>query len=541
MDYVLDRRRFLKVAGLSAGAAFLNGGGILSETCQKNFSRPNIVLIMADDMGYSDIGCYGGEIETPNLDKLASNGLRFTQFYNTARCCPTRASLMTGLYPHQAGMGGMVAGKPDPKRSPSYQGYLNDKCVTLAEVLKEAGYTTLMSGKWHVGEFRPHWPIDRGFDKYFGLISGGSNYFDITKAKAKGVVRKMAIDDKPYTPPKEGFYTTDAFTNYAVKLLDKNGRDQKPFFVYVAYTAPHWPLHALPEDIAKYKGKYMVGWDTLRKQRYERMVKMGLIDKDWPLTPRDKKAKSWKDLDDDKKKEMDLKMAVYAAQIDRMDQGIGRILDKLREIDKEKNTLVLFLSDNGGCAEGGIWGFDNRNNGLPPGGVDSYMSYGLSWANASNTPFREYKHWVHEGGVATPLIAHWPGRIKDRNAIRHQVGHVIDVMATFVEIAGAKYPASYKGNDIWPLEGKSLVGAFDNRCIKREAVYFEHEANCAIRKGRWKLVRKHNCKWELYDIEADRTETNNMAEKNPGRVKELAVMWQDWSKRCNVLPLGGRG
>ncbi|MHC4753166.1 MAG: arylsulfatase, partial [Planctomycetota bacterium] len=468
---------------------------------------------------------------TPNLDRLAAGGLRFTQFYNAARCCPTRASLLTGLYPHQAGVGHMVGNKGYP----AYQGFLNEHCVTIAEALKLGGYRTLMSGKWHVGEDRPHWPIDRGFDKFFGLISGGGNYFDITKAKAKGVKRKMAIDDKPYMPPKQGFYMTDAFSENAVKFVEKYGRSKEPFFLYLAYTAPHWPLHAWPEDIAKYKGKYRKGWDKLRRERYERMIEMGIIDKQWNMSPRDTATWPWSDEKD--KELLDLKMAVYAAQIERMDSGIGRVLDKIEEIGARENTLVLFLSDNGGCAEGGPVGFDNRKNGLPPGGVDSYMSYGLSWANASNTPFRRYKHWVHEGGIATPLIAYWPAVIKNGGSLTNQPGHVIDVMATCIDIAGIESPQTHKGNELIPLEGKSLRAIFEGKKRQgHEAIYWEHEGNRAVRQGKWKLVSAHGKPWELYDLEADRTELNNLADKYPQKLEQLKTMYQSWAKRCGVLP-----
>ncbi len=529
----LTRRGFLKAIG--AGGALLSLQGCLSadglSADKTPGGRPNIVLIMADDMGFSDIGCYGSEINTPNLDSLAAGGLRFTQFYNAARCCPTRASLLTGLYPHQAGIGHMVGNKGYP----AYQGYLNNRCVTIAEALKLGGYRTLMSGKWHVGEDRPHWPTDRGFDKYFGLISGGANYFDITKAKAKGVKRRMAADDQPYTPPKEGFYITDAFSNNAVKFIDTYGRNDKPFFLYLPYTAPHWPLHAWPEDIARYKGKYKEGWDKLRRQRHARMVEMGLISEKWKMSPRDTDARLWADVKD--KELLDLKMAVYAAQIERMDHGIGKVLARLKEIGAWDNTLILFLADNGGCAEGGPVGFDNRKNGLPPGGVDSYMSYGLSWANASNTPFRRYKHWVHEGGIATPLIAHWPAVIKKGGLLTHQPGHIIDIMATCLDAAGIEYPRRHKGSILIPLEGKSLLPIFEGkRREAHEAIYWEHEGNRAVRQGKWKLVAIHGKPWELYDLQADRTELNNLADELPDKVEQLATMYQRWAKRCNVLP-----
>lgn len=357
----------------------MGGGAAATLASAAAARRPNIILIMADDMGFSDLGCYGSEISTPNLDGLAARGVRFTQFYNTARCCPTRAALLTGLYNHQAGIGHMV----NDRGFPAYQGYLNDRCVTIAEALRPAGYRTMMSGKWHVGEDRPHWPIDRGFERCFSLISGATNYFRLEKG------RQMALDDQPYTPPAEGFYITDAIADHAVKYIGEYGRRPEPFFLYLAFTAPHWPLHALPEEIARYRGRYMKGWDALRKERHARQIQMGIVDKRWPLTPRDPAAPAWEDVSD---KEMrDLKMAVYAAQIDRMDQGVGRVLAKLREVGAEENTLVMFLADNGGCAEE----VDRGKPGVPPGGADSFMSYGLPWANASNTPFRLYKHWVH--------------------------------------------------------------------------------------------------------------------------------------------------
>ncbi|MBN1344260.1 MAG: arylsulfatase [Phycisphaerae bacterium] len=489
--------------------------------------RPNIILIMADDMGFSDIGCYGGEIQTPNLDRLAAGGMRFTQFYNTARCCPTRAALLTGLYSHQAGVGHMVGdyGKP------GYRGFLSDRCVTIGEALRPAGYTTLITGKWHVGEDRPHWPCDRGFDRYFGLISGGTNYWRLDPG------RKMAIDNTPFTPG-DGFYITDAFTDYAVKFIGQYARGDKPFFLYVPYTAPHWPLHAWPEDIAKYKGKYMLGWDGLRRQRHKRMIEMGIVDARWGLTPRDTQAKPWSEIED--KPSWDLRMAVYAAQIDRLDQNVGRIMAKLREMKIEDSTLVMFLADNGGCAER----IDRGKKGVPPGPPDSFLSYNLPWANASNTPFRLYKHWVHEGGISTPLIAYWPKVIKPGQKT-DQPGHVIDLMATCVDVAGAKYPAEFNGKPITPLEGKSLVPIFRGEQRKgHEAIFWEHEGNRAVRQGKWKLVSRfagtrgkgRPGKWELYDMEADRTELKDLAENQPEKVNEMVALYDAWAKRSLVEP-----
>lgn len=489
--------------------------------------RPNIILIMADDMGYSDIGCFGSEINTPNLDKLASQGIRFTQFYNAARCCPTRAALLTGLYPHQAGVGHMT----ENRGHPSYQGYLNDHCVTIGEVLRTAGYRTYISGKWHVGDDRPHWPIDRGFDRSYSLVYGGSNYFRLEwpgRRRDFPIKPKLVRDDK-VIQPEENWYATDAITKSAVDFL-KEHDPKKPFFLYVPYTAPHWPLHAWPKDVAKYRGKYLTGWDALRKQRHKRLIDMGLVDPRWSLSPRDQEVPPWEEAKD--KETWDLKMAVYAAQIDSMDQGIGKILAQVKALDAEENTLVLFLSDNGGCAEIIDWG----QPGAPAGDKDSFMSYGIGWANASNTPFRRYKHWVHEGGIATPLIAYWPATIK-KPAVTSQPGHIIDFMATFVEAAGTQYPKSHMGRDIIPLEGKSLLPIFQGK--KRaghEELFWEHEGNRAVLQGKWKLVALHRGEWELYDMETDRTELNNIAAKHPAKVKELAEKYERWAKRCGVLP-----
>ncbi len=483
--------------------------------------KPNIILMMADDMGFSDIGCYGSEIATPNLDRLAQGGLRFTQFCNNARCCPTRASLLTGLYAHQAGIGHMV----NDRGRPAYQGYLNDQCVTIGEVLREGGYTTLMTGKWHVGEKKPHWPKDRGFDRYFGLVSGSSNFYRVNQA------RPLVDEDKPIIPKDDSFYLTDLFTDHAVKFLDQNGRRPKPFLLYTAFTSPHWPLHALPEDIAKYRGKYKIGWDELRKRRHARMIELGVVDKRWPITDRESDVPPWDQVKD--KDNQDLLMAVYAAQIDRMDQNIGRILDKVKELGQEQNTLILFLADNGGCAEV----IDRGKHGVPAGGPDSFLSYGPPWANASNTPFRRYKHWVHEGGIATPLIAHWPQGIKDGGKITHQPGHLMDIMATCLDAGGTPYPRTFKNRPITPLEGRSLLPVFQGR-KRAEHPYlcWEHEGNRAVRQGKWKLVAQFKGPWELYDLQADRTETRDLAKANPARVKALTKIYDSWAQRCGVLP-----
>jgi arylsulfatase len=524
----MNRRDFMRILGAGAVGALgaphlLDMRAAGAAEAGAGAKRPNIVLIMADDMGFSDIGCYGGEIRTPTIDRLAARGIRFTQFYNTARCCPTRASLLTGLYPHQAGIGHMVG----DEGTPAYQGYLNDRCVTIAEALRPAGYRTLMCGKWHVGEKRPHWPCDRGFDHYYGLISGASNYWRLEAGQ------EMARDNESIQPEGEKFYMTDAFTDNALGFLDKFGREEKPFFLYLAYTCPHWPLHAWPEDIAKYKGKYMMGWDALRLERRRRQVQTGIVQERWPLTPRDPAAQPWDDVKD--KDAADLRMAVYAAQIDRMDQNIGRLVRKLEELGALDNTLILFLADNGGCAEA----VNRGKEGVPPGPADSFMSYGLPWANASNTPFRLYKHWVHEGGIATPLVAHWPARIKQGGAITPQVGHLVDLMATCCDVAGAEYPKTREGRDITPLEGRSLAPVFDGR--QREphhAIFWEHEGNRAVRQGKWKLVSRSPGAWELYDMEADRTELTDLAAREPDRMRDMVAAYDAWAAKVGVRPRG---
>jgi arylsulfatase len=502
---------------------------------QTEEERPNIVLILADDMGFSDLGCYGSEISTPNINGLAKKGMRFSSFYNAARCCPTRASLLTGLYPHQAGVGAMVAKDPAEAEPGPYQGFLNSNCVTLAEVLKSAGYNTFMSGKWHVGEEHPHWPMDRGFDDYYGLISGGANYFDITKTKAPGVKRHFAKGNEEYMPPTEDWYITDAISDNAVSMLDKYGKKENPFFLYLSYTAPHWPLHAWPEDIEKYRDAYEKGWDLKRIERYVRQQQLNLFGKGFGISPRDPIIPDWASLSDEKKDEMELKMAVYAAQVDCMDRGIGKVITKIKELDRFDNTLIMFLSDNGGCAEGGIFGHDFWQNGVPPGGKDGYHSYGLAWANYSNTPFRKYKQYTHEGGILTPFIACWPAVIKDKGLITHQPAHVMDIMPTCCEISGATYPENYKGNKIAPVEGKSLKLIFEGQIRPPyEILCWEHLGSVGIRKGIWKLVASRNEKWELYDINKDRIEMVNLIEENPDKAEELHEDWIDWAKRCGV-------
>ena len=512
--------------------------------------RPNILLIMNDDMGYSDIGCYGGEVQTPNLDRLAADGVRFTQFYNTARCCPTRASILTGLHPHQASVGHMVGDLDED----GYRGDLNNRCVTIAEALGSAGYSTYMSGKWHVTRHtdadgpKHSWPRQRGFDRFFGIITGAANYYQPLT---------LTLENDPVdleTLPAD-FFLTDAISDCAVDYLNEHAGREEPFFLYAAYTAPHWPLHAHEDDIAKYAGRFDAGWDQLREERLERMRDLGLLDRAWPLTPRDPSQPSWIEAED--KAWQARRMEVYAAQIDRMDQGIGRILNTLEVNGQLQNTLILFLADNGACAEeidfaswaergGFLAGTTHTRKGEPvrfnnepdimPGAEDTYQSYGVPWANLSNTPFREYKHWVHEGGIATPLIAHWPAGIDAHDVLRHQPGQLTDIMATCLDVAATAYPETFGGNAIAPLEGTSLAPLFNGHENGKEALVWEHEGNRAVRKGNWKLVCKYPSDWELYDIVANRTETDNVAGKYPEVVAELEAIYDAWAARCDVKP-----
>jgi len=499
-------------------------------------SRPNILLILADDMGYSDLGCFGSEIKTPNLDRLASEGVQMTRFYNASRCCPSRASLLTGLYQHQAGVGDMV----NNLGTPAYEGYINHTSVTLAEALKENGYNTYLSGKWHVGEAPENWPFSRGFDHAFGLIGGASSYFKLIAYRKNQAPARMALDDKPWSPPDTGFYMTNAIGDYAVKFLDEEAVKPQPFFMYLAFTAPHWPLHALPQDIVKYKGKYMQGWEILRKQRFERMKELGILDKFAALSQVDKDSPNWDTLSTSDKEMWDLRMAVYAAMVDRLDQNVGKVLNKLRQMNELNNTLIIFLSDNGGCHEQ----IKNRENYMPTtaetGTPESFDSYEYPWANVSNTPFRLYKHWEHEGGISAPFIAWWPGKIKHR--IDRTPGHIIDMMPTFIDAAGGTYPKEYKGNTITPEEGISLLPLFQNKTITRKVpLFWEHEGNRSVRDNNWKLVSKYNAKdkkfgpWELYNMDNDAAELHDLSSQNSDKVKQLMAKWDAWANRVGVV------
>jgi arylsulfatase len=487
---------------------------------------PNIIVILVDDMGFSDLGCYGSEIPTPHLDALAKNGLRFTQFYNTGRCCPTRASLLTGLYPHQAGVGHMV----EDRGAPGYQGRLNERCATIAEALKPAGYFTAMTGKWHVGQEHGVTPANRGFDRSLNAPAGGFYQPDAPRAKLFLDGQPIANDD-PRLP--KGWYSTDLWTTYGLKFIDEARAAKKPFFLYLAHNAPHFPLQAPADEIAKFRGKYLAGWGPLRLQRHARQVEMGLVDPAWTMAPRPDAIKAWTSLSDAEKDHFDHLMAVYAAAVAHMDKAVGDLVAGLKERGELDNTLILFLSDNGGNAESGPNG---RAQG-DPSKANSDWFCGESWAFLENTPFRRYKHFNHEGGIATPLIAHWPATIHAKGELRTQPGHLVDILPTCLEVAGAAPLKERQGVAVLPPEGRSLVPAFANQPIARDALFWEHEGNAAVRVGDLKLVRAgRNGTWELYDLKADRTEQHDLAAAQPDKAKELADKWEAWALRANVKP-----
>ena len=502
-------------------------------------NRPNIVLIMADDMGYSDIGCYGGEIQTPNLDRLAAGGLRFTQFYNCSLCGPTRAALMTGLYPQQVGV-------------QQWTGTLNNRCATAVELLKEAGYSTYVTGRLDMTTalewYKPE-RLARYTDRFFGTGGkpgqyGPGSYFKPVRTG------NFFCDGKPLVFPADAtFYKTDLFTDYAVEFIDDAVAKAKPFFLYVAHSAPHWPLHAKPEDIAKYRRIYAeTGWDTLRANRYQRLLELGLIDATWQLPPRDARAPAWEKAEH-KSWEAE-RMAVYAAQIDCLDQNVGRLLATIRRAGIQKNTLVLFLSDNGPSDRpwrspldrpGKPWRLDGTPTQLGnkpdimPGGPDTFVTYGPAWANVSATPFRGYKAGSHEGGIATPLIAYWPDTIKAAGTITHQPGHIIDIVATCLDVAGAHYPCQFQGRDLLPLEGSSLLPIFQGQeRTAHPSLCWNVSGSRAVRAAGWKLVAAKGKPWELYHLDEDHTEMNNLADQEPERVRQLSTLYERWAKRVGI-------
>jgi arylsulfatase len=466
-------------------------------------------------MGFSDIGCYGGEVRTPVLDRMAREGMRFTQFYNNAKCTTTRASIVTGLYPRRKG------------------GLLQRNMVTLGEVMKASGYRTVLSGKWHLGREQDTHPFRRGFDAYYGLLDGCCNFFNPAQRDPEykgGRVRYFGQDDRRIDQFPDDFYTTDAFTDHAIAQVKEAAAAGRPFLLHLCYTAPHYPLHAKPEDIARYRGKFKMGWDTMRGQRYERQIAMGLLDpQTWKLSGRDSRSYDWATADHDFE---DLRMAVYAAMIDAMDRNIGRLMDTLEQTGTANNTLVLFLSDNGGCSEEPGGRDPTRRQ---PGPGSDYVAVGPAWGWAQNAPFRRYKSWVHEGGITTPLIAWWPGQVPAATWCR-EPAHIIDFMPTFLELAGGTYPKSFGGHEILPMEGKSLLPLLQGHSRQPHSqLCWEWAGNRAIRDGNWKLVWDKDVKeWELYDLSQDRTETVDLADQHPDRVAALSQAWFEWAQRTGL-------
>lgn len=546
--------------------------------------RPNILLILADDLGYSDLGSYGGEIKTPNLDELAENGIRFTQMYNSARCSPSRASLLTGLYPHQAGIGFFAGDRPQNPQG--YRGKLQDHTVTIAEVLKSSGYRTFMTGKWHVGD---PVPTEQGFEEFYGFTHGYA---------ANSWTPEMMIrlpHDRPEPNFKKGeFFDSDAFTDYALKFIKQSVQQtpDKPWFTFVSFHAPHFPLHAPKEYINKYKNKYLDGWDEIREERLARMKRMGIIPEETELSPRSsiprpevakqhgvkgnlERNPAWSEIPVDRQKDLAQRMAVYAGMVDNMDHNIGRIISYLKETEQLDNTLVLFASDNGACAEWGPYGFDLTEEILSPdkkkghgiaastpglpsklyqgeelkkmGGPGTGIAYGSGWANVSNTPWSEYKHYAYEGGIGTPFIVHWPEKIKEdqRGTLRHQPSFMFDITATIIEVTGAEYPEQFNGHKILPLEGKSLIPVVNGQSLEQRPLVFEHTGNAAIRNDKWKLVGKSVLDsqgitdepiWSLYNIENDRSEIYDLSEESPELVKKLEELFLEEANRTYILP-----
>ncbi len=522
--------------------------------------RPNILVILVDDLGYSDLGCYGGEIRTPHIDQLAHNGVRFTQCYNSARCCPSRASLMTGLYPSQAGIGDFTTADPHPTRGPGYLGRLNDRCVTMAEVLKPAGYSCYYVGKWHMHPKTG--PIKRGFDEFYGFTRGHSH----SQYDADYYIRLPEGRRKEIDPGPGDFFATDVFNEYALEFIRQGQKKDKPWFLFLGHSAPHFPVQAPPESADKYDAVYKRGWDALRRERYERMKKIGLVNGDhWTFTKRSlvpvdrkdiangypgKQNPAWDMLGEKRRKDLARRMAVFAAMVGHVDAGVGRIVSHLKKTGDFENTLILFLSDNGACYEWGPFGFDGRSRVGKTvlytgdalrrlGGPDTHLSYGSAWANLGNTPFRLYKHFTHEGGISTPLIMHWPRGIKQPDRWIRTPVHVMDLMPTLCEAAGAVYPGAFRGNTIQPMEGRSLFPAVRGEKLGERILGFDHQAAHALRRGDWKIVwgkrMPYEIAWELYDLREDRCETHDLASEHPGRLKEMAAAWKKWAKRVQVI------
>ncbi|RMF43907.1 MAG: arylsulfatase [Planctomycetota bacterium] len=453
--------------------------------------RPNIVLIMADDLGFADLGCYGSEIQTPHLDALARSGLRFNQFYNTAKCHSSRICLLTGLYMFQAGNTRM------------------DRGVTIAEALRRAGYRTAMSGKWHLdGQ-----PTDRGFERYFGHLSGSTNYFTGDST--------FRLNGEKFDVPSQGFYTTDAITDYAIDFMQEFSGGDAPFFLYVAYNAPHYPLQVKEKDFAKYRDVYRVGWDAIRQARFDRQIASGVLPADTRLSPRPPEVPAWESLPPDRQHWEAERMAAFAGMVDCLDQNIGRLVEHLRSQGQLDNTIILFCSDNGACPFERTKGRQYR-----PWDPRSYWTYDVGWAHVGNTPFRKYKQNQHEGGISSPLIVSWSHLATPPGAVTDQPGHLIDLMATCLDLAGAEYPREHQGRPVEPLQGRSLVPIFQGRTREPHPwMYFQFSGNRALRRGDMKVVRAKDGPWELYDLSRDRTELDDLTDAMPDVAAELEDLW----------------
>jgi arylsulfatase A-like enzyme len=469
--------------------------------------RPNIVLIMADDLGFADLGCYGSEIETPNLDRLARGGLRFNQFYNTAKCHSSRICLLTGLYMFQAGNQAM------------------DKGVTIAEALSGTGYHTMMVGKWHLNSE----PTERGFDRYFGHLSGATNFFTGDNT--------FRLNGEEFAVPSKGFYTTDAKTDYAIEFLDEARETEQPFLLYMAYNAPHYPLHVKEDDFRKYEDRYGEGWDVIRERRYEKQQTLGILPAEIELSPRPQDVPAWDSLSTADQAWESERMAAYAGMVDCLDQNIGRIVSYLTQHDLIDNTIIMFCSDNGACPFERTRGKEYR-----PWDPKSYWTYDTGWAHVGNTPFRWYKQNQHEGGISSPMIVSWPGLKTQPGSVTDQPAHLIDFMATCVDLAGADYPADYDGRAVTPLQGKSLTPIFAGRQREpHEWLYFQFSNNRAIRKGDMKLASAKGGPWELYDLARDRSELNDLSKASPEQTKELRELWHHVAEKIEQVPAKMRG
>ncbi len=508
----------------------LSGLLFVTQLYAQTDKSPNIVVILVDDMGFSDIGCFGGEIPTPNIDLLAQGGLRLNRFYNVARCCPSRASLLTGLYPHQVGIGFMATDRY--KDIPAYQGYLNNSCVTIGEVMKDNGYFTIMTGKWHVGQKDDGGvtPWGRGFDRSFNTIAGNFYYRDARAALYLNG-RKVRNAELP-----KDWYTTDLWTSYGLKFIDEAKKEGKPFLLYLAHNAPHYPLQAPEDEIAKFRGKFMKGWEVLRQERYNRQVQTGIIDPSYPLPVMNPLIPNWESLSKREKIKQDDLMAVYAAVMSRLDKSVGDLIAGLKERGEYENTIIMFLSDNGGNAEGGLYG---RYIGENPGAVNSHLSVSQGWAELNNTPFWLYKHHTSEGGIATPFILSWPQGLSGdlKGKILPFPGHVMDIMPTCVDIAKGTYPSQYHGNDILPMEGVSILPLVNGQSVERGTpIYWEHEGNRAVLSGDWKIVSNVREPWQLYNLRSDRTETKDLAKEKPEILSSMVADYDIWAQKVGVMP-----